>query len=873
MSDCIPFDSHLYSNVWEPLAELLNPESGKNWRALAHELKYTVLQIKNLETLQRCGGSNTLKLFEDYVRRGDQHSLEEVLEALTRIGRKDCIRIIESQIESIRQEYRERSQLEQQRTFTTQHSGGSVEQIRVSPLDSNPGVNDSKGYSQLNQQGPLSPSKQSPVQDNTVSSGIGEQVNNITDINSSRGLQNMTHSPNLGINNNNNGCHGNQNMTDASNIGANGPSTPKVAIEHSEGSRRIPYSSQLSVTMTTQDAVIKLVVENKDKSNNTEEGHPGHLNDIAHQVSPINAQQSPHNNEPVQNSYSSMMELLNNENNTGDNSIPFYNQGDTQMKQYIESNENEVPTTTAIFTPYTKPLRYNSTSGGSVTVVKSSPSYPDSPRGGIPVPILSDLPIDLRRADHDIKLEGKPPCAHSVKHEAATRDQQLGYIETKYQSNSLEGNVVTTSPKLNPLPPMSSFLVQSHDMSNVGAEVEVTPHNDLSPTKLEEAMDIDPPSELVSSPVFPNTEAHSNTNSLDLESMYSNFSPSSIKIENFGSTLERNLSGMSSTSSTKGYNGTLWQLNHATDPQNINQGLHGDPNVDHTKYAMKQQSSRQPYHKQAQAYKYGMSSQHNQGIDLVGVPYQQNGHDQYQATRQAPVHTNQATKHNQVKSRTSENPKPLQYANTFPKYTSHPLVESSKISPAESTPGNVGTGTLRRVSRGARILVTYSCDNPEHEKNVLQLCKCLRDNDFACSAEMLERFVERNDLKDWLDTRFTKAHIIIVCISPKYAADVKNRQNNNNAQNPTRYLYQKMLREYQQHQNNNLRFVPLLFPGGDMKHVPCWMATPPITDNSSRAKKSLVHRWPHGYRDLFFHVEQRYSNLYKDREHNRNVTH
>ena len=58
------------------------------------------------------------------------------------------------------------------------------------------------------------------------------------------------------------------------------------------------------------------------------------------------------------------------------------------------------------------------------------------------------------------------------------------------------------------------------------------------------------------------------------------------------------------------------------------------------------------------------------------------------------------------------------------------------------------------VNRAVRIFITYAYDSKSHMRQVVSLAKCLKDNNFAVSLDMLELNLIAADKTGWLDTRF-----------------------------------------------------------------------------------------------------------------------
>ncbi|XP_052067476.1 uncharacterized protein LOC127706822 [Mytilus californianus] len=103
----IPF-SVVGQTAMNSLANKLDPEMsviGNNWRVLAEKLGFSTEHILNLDCRQSLHGRNTLKLFEDYIKRNG-NSVGAVRTALVDMEREDAVEALEEHIPDIREKYR-----------------------------------------------------------------------------------------------------------------------------------------------------------------------------------------------------------------------------------------------------------------------------------------------------------------------------------------------------------------------------------------------------------------------------------------------------------------------------------------------------------------------------------------------------------------------------------------------------------------------------------------------------------------------------------------------------------------------------------------------------------------------------------------------
>ena len=61
-------------------------------------------------------------------------------------------------------------------------------------------------------------------------------------------------------------------------------------------------------------------------------------------------------------------------------------------------------------------------------------------------------------------------------------------------------------------------------------------------------------------------------------------------------------------------------------------------------------------------------------------------------------------------------------------------------------------------SRHVRVFLTYTYDNKQHMKSVLQVCECLKKNNFSVGLDARESHLlgEDGDSTRWHDMRYNK---------------------------------------------------------------------------------------------------------------------
>lgn len=101
----IPF-KYVSRDTWYQLANKLDPDTmkGNNWTMLAEKLGYTTEDIMNIECRQASHGRNTLKLFEDYVKKAG-NSVTKLHQSLETMERPDALDVLLNAIPEIERRY------------------------------------------------------------------------------------------------------------------------------------------------------------------------------------------------------------------------------------------------------------------------------------------------------------------------------------------------------------------------------------------------------------------------------------------------------------------------------------------------------------------------------------------------------------------------------------------------------------------------------------------------------------------------------------------------------------------------------------------------------------------------------------------------
>ncbi|XP_078088992.1 E3 ubiquitin ligase TRAF3IP2 isoform X2 [Mustelus asterias] len=141
-----------------------------------------------------------------------------------------------------------------------------------------------------------------------------------------------------------------------------------------------------------------------------------------------------------------------------------------------------------------------------------------------------------------------------------------------------------------------------------------------------------------------------------------------------------------------------------------------------------------------------------------------------------------------------------------------------------------------------KVFVTYATDNDRHVEEVIKFVALLIRNGFETQIDMFEQNFRSINKIDWMERYINdKGYLIIIVISPKYWEAVTSQnvevQNDEHSLN-TVFIYKQLQNEFIQNGSKNFRFVPIIFPGAEMKHVPSWL------------QNTHVYRWPMQSQDI-----------------------
>uniref|UniRef100_UPI00398E881D E3 ubiquitin ligase TRAF3IP2-like isoform X2 n=1 Tax=Pristiophorus japonicus TaxID=55135 RepID=UPI00398E881D len=141
-----------------------------------------------------------------------------------------------------------------------------------------------------------------------------------------------------------------------------------------------------------------------------------------------------------------------------------------------------------------------------------------------------------------------------------------------------------------------------------------------------------------------------------------------------------------------------------------------------------------------------------------------------------------------------------------------------------------------------KVFVTYATDNDKHVEEVIKFVALLIRNGFETQIDMFEQHFRSINKIDWMERYINdKGYLIIIVISPKYYEavtsqnyDIKNDEHSLN----TVFIYKQLQNEFIQNGSKNFRFVPIIFPGAYMRHVPSWL------------QNTHVYKWPQQSQDI-----------------------
>ncbi|XP_072116215.1 E3 ubiquitin ligase TRAF3IP2-like isoform X2 [Mobula birostris] len=141
-----------------------------------------------------------------------------------------------------------------------------------------------------------------------------------------------------------------------------------------------------------------------------------------------------------------------------------------------------------------------------------------------------------------------------------------------------------------------------------------------------------------------------------------------------------------------------------------------------------------------------------------------------------------------------------------------------------------------------KVFVTYATDNDKHVGEVISFVALLIRNGFETQIDIFEQQFRSINKIDWMERYINdKDYLIIIIISPKYYEavtsqnfDIKNDEHSLNSV----FIYKQLQNEFIQNGSRNFRFVPIIFPGACMKHVPSWL------------QNTHVYKWPMQRQDI-----------------------
>ncbi|XP_045177095.1 uncharacterized protein LOC123537444 [Mercenaria mercenaria] len=155
---------------------------------------------------------------------------------------------------------------------------------------------------------------------------------------------------------------------------------------------------------------------------------------------------------------------------------------------------------------------------------------------------------------------------------------------------------------------------------------------------------------------------------------------------------------------------------------------------------------------------------------------------------------------------------------------------------AQQNSGSNGSAQNQDRRSGDFVFVTYSWNgmtDPESLiQEVIEMCRALREAGIRVKIDMDETSYAalRLNRLDWIDRNVREARYVIVCVTPTYAADIREPDPRNQAsprsgQLNARYIFDKLREEYYSNLSQNRRIIPVMFSnyGAAPKHVPSCM--------------------------------------------------
>ncbi|XP_072901227.1 E3 ubiquitin ligase TRAF3IP2-like [Hemitrygon akajei] len=172
-----------------------------------------------------------------------------------------------------------------------------------------------------------------------------------------------------------------------------------------------------------------------------------------------------------------------------------------------------------------------------------------------------------------------------------------------------------------------------------------------------------------------------------------------------------------------------------------------------------------------------------------------------------------------------------------------PVNFSLQRPPAPTDPVNTNMPVSVPLPREQRkVFVTYATDNDKHVGEVISFVALLIKNGFETQIDIFEQQFRSINKIDWMERYINdKDYLIIIIISPKYYEAVTSHnfdiKNDEHALNSV-FIYKQLQNEFIQNGSRNFRFVPIIFPGACMKHVPSWL------------QNTHVYNWPMQRQDI-----------------------
>ncbi|MBD2497754.1 toll/interleukin-1 receptor domain-containing protein [Nostoc sp. FACHB-280] len=121
-----------------------------------------------------------------------------------------------------------------------------------------------------------------------------------------------------------------------------------------------------------------------------------------------------------------------------------------------------------------------------------------------------------------------------------------------------------------------------------------------------------------------------------------------------------------------------------------------------------------------------------------------------------------------------------------------------------------------------KVFISYSWDSPEHRDRILALANRLREEGIDCQIDQYEQFPSQGWPR-WMEAKIEWADFVLVICTEKYLQRFKGEEEIGQGLGVTwegviitQYLYQA--------QNNNTKFIPVVFSSQDVKFIPITLA-------------------------------------------------